>query len=149
MGPNGKRKREATPTPTPPADSELVEEWLNKFLGLDSSSSLAKDRLVIRLAEIANKADIKTTDIKRARATLPSFSAAKWSTFAEKFGFADDLDNTLFQHVTTPVYSLPPSIHEKMFEAAWRTQDVYQERVEQREAARVRIMDPVSDLLYF
>lgn len=93
------------------------------------------------LALIPNQ-DIKTPNIKR------SFSAAKWSDLAKQFGFADSFENNVlvFESVITPVYNLPPSFHVNMFEMAWRSQDVYQERMEQ---SRVRIMDPVRDLLYF
>lgn len=82
----GKRKQglEVTGIP-PPAGS--IEEWLN----------LPRHELVNSLADIANQANIKTADIERTRATLPSFSATKWSFFAEHFGLADSLENNVFE----------------------------------------------------
>ena len=133
----GKRKRNATPA------AESAEEWLETVL------SLPKGKIVEHLVDIANRADIKTADFKRARITLPSFSAAKWSNFANEFGLNAGFENHVFDHVITPAYSLPPSFHENMFEMAWQSLDVYRERMEQkREASRIRFMDPVCVLLY-
>jgi hypothetical protein len=121
---------------------DLEEGWLDKLLELPG------DELANLLGDIANHGKIKTAVIRKARISLPSFSGAKWSDFTEQFGFPDKLENNQFEQVVTPVYSLPPSVHELMFEAAWRTQDVYLERQEQRrEAGRVRIMDPVRQRL--
>ena len=138
----GKRKREAIPTP--PAES--VEEWLATFLKMPGD-----EQLLNCLASIANRADIKTAEIKRAMATLPLVSATNWSNFAERVGLADSLENNVFERVITPVYSLPLSVHVDMFEAAWRSQDVYREKMEQKSdlATTLRVMDPVRDLLYF
>lgn len=117
---------------------DLEDGWLDKFL------TMTTDDLARLLGEIANHGNVKTSAIKKARTSLPSFSGAKWRPFAETFGFPATFDNDLFERVSTPVYWLPAPIHEIMFEAAWCTQDVYQERqVQRREEARVRIMDPV------
>jgi hypothetical protein len=117
---------------------ELEDGWLDKFL------TMTTDDLTRLLGEIANRGKVKTSAIKKARTSLPSFSGAKWRPFADTFGFPATFDNNIFEGVSTPVYWLPAPIHEIMFEAAWRTQDVYQERqVQRREEARVRIMDPV------
>lgn len=116
------------------ASVKMEEGWLDELL------ALSKDDLAKLLADIANHGNIKTAEIKKAR----SFSGAKWRPFAESFGLPDTLDSNPFEQVSTPVYCLPPSIHEAMFQAAWHTQDVYQERqVQRREEARVRIMDSV------
>ena len=120
------------------ASIDLEEGWLNKLLELPT------DELAKFLGDIANHGKVKTAAIKKARTSLPSFSGVKWTDFAERFGLPDSLENNRFKRVVTPVYCLPPSVHEIMFEAGWRTQDVYQERqAQRREAARVRIMDPV------
>jgi hypothetical protein len=116
---------------------KLEEGWLHQLL------ALSKDDLAKLLADIANHGNIKTAKIKKARTSLPLFSGTKWGPFAESFGLPDTLDSCPFEQVSTPVYFLPPSIHETMFQAAWHTQDVYQEwQVQRREEARVRIMDP-------
>ncbi|KAF8221790.1 hypothetical protein L208DRAFT_1414470, partial [Tricholoma matsutake] len=119
------------------ASVNLEEGWLDKLLELPT------DELAKLLGDIANHGKVKTAVIKKARTSLPSFSGVKRSDFAERFGLPDSLENNRFERVVTPVYRLPPSIHEIMFEAGWRTQDVYQERqAQRREVARVRIMDP-------
>lgn len=131
-------KKQRKTTEEVEASVKLEDGWLDKFL------TMTTDNLARLLGEIANHGKVKTSAIKKARTSLPSFSGAKWRPFAETFGFPATLDNDLFEQVSTPVYWLPPSIHEIMFEAAWCTQDVYQERqVQRREEARVRIMDPV------
>lgn len=45
---------------------------------------LPRDEIANLLGEIANQANIKTADIKRARTALPSFSGEKWSALAKK-----------------------------------------------------------------
>ena len=146
-GKANKKQKVATTPEEVAASVNLEEGWLDKFL------ELPPDDLAKLLADIANHGKVKTAAFKKARTSLPSFSSVKWIDFAEKFGLHNRLENNKFEQVITPKYCLPPSIHEIMFEAAWRTQDVYQERqVQRREAARVRIMDPVclqSHLLYF
>jgi len=136
MGAN-KRQRVVT-TEEVAASVDLEEGWLDKFL------ELPKDELAKLLGDIANHGKVKTVAIKKARTSLPSFSGAKWADFAEGFNLPVNMENNQFKRVVIPVYRLPPSVHEIMFEAAWRTQDVYQEwQAQRREAARVRIMDPV------
>lgn len=139
---NKRRKLVTTPEEVT-ASVDLEEGWRDKFLELPT------DELAKLLAHIANLGKVKTADFKKARTSL----RAKWIDFAERFGLHDRLENNRFERVVTPMYHLPPSVHEIMFETAWHTQDVYQERyVQRREAARFRIMDPVctqSRLLCF
>jgi hypothetical protein len=102
-----------------------------------------RDELAALFARIAN-ADIPTATFKKARIDPPSFSVAKWSTFAQQFGLPQDVEQLKLETFTTPKYYLPPSLHEAMFENAWLWQDVYREMIDQtREEARVRILDPV------
>jgi hypothetical protein len=63
----------------------------------------------------------RSADMEMARISL---YGEKWIDFAERFGLPDTLENNPFKRVVTPVYRLPPSVHETMFEEAWRTQDV-------------------------
>jgi len=116
--PAAKKNRKVVTTPEEVEASE--EGWLDKFLDMET------DDLARLLGEIANRGKVKTAAIKKARTSLPSFSGAKWRPFADSF--PDTLDNNLLVQVLTPVYWLPPSTHEVMFETAWHTQDVYQER---------------------
>lgn len=144
MTKRGKKRQKTTPVDSEDVavSVDLEEGWINKFL------ELTQDELAKVLADIANHGKIKTAAIKKARTSLPSFCGVEWTDFAQEFGLAEKVADHEFEPVVTPVYSLPPSVHEIMFEAAWRTQDVYQERRQQtREAARVRIMDPVRQRL--
>ena len=100
------------------------------------------------LEALANARNISASQIKKARMALPSFSAAKWTELAPQFGLSDDLAlgplTQLDSHPKITPVLLPPSFHETIAEAAWRIQDVYQERIFQdREEARVRAFDAV------
>ena len=120
------------------ASVDLEEGWLAKLLELPG------DDLAKLIGDIANRGKIKTAAINKPRTTLPSFSGEGWTGFAECFGLPGGLESNQLERIVTPIYRLPPSVHEIMFEEAWHTQDVYQERQEQRRAtARARIMDPV------
>ena len=96
------------------------------------------------LAALATAGNISDSQIKKARKDLPSFSAAKWSEVAPQFGLSDYLTTVQFDsYPITPVL-LPPSFHETIAEAAWRIQDVFQERfTQEREEVRIRPFDAV------
>ncbi|KIL55332.1 hypothetical protein M378DRAFT_28579 [Amanita muscaria Koide BX008] len=107
-------------------------------------SGLTADELAALLADFANTANLPTAAIKKARVGLPSFSTAKWTEFALQYGLPSNVLHLNLEPFTTPKYRLPPSLHETMFENAWRWQDVYREKVDQgREEARVRLLEPV------
>jgi len=113
-------------------------DWVQKLLEVD------KEQLTLIVSLIANKSNIDNKSIKKARTELSSFSTTKWIDFAARAGLPDDPSYLGLEPFVTPVYQLPPSFHKAVFENAWRTQDVYQETVEQtREESRVRILDPV------
>ncbi|KAF8239885.1 hypothetical protein L208DRAFT_1560090, partial [Tricholoma matsutake] len=83
-----------------------------------------------------------TATFKKARIDLPSFSVTKWSDLAPQFGLSLDIEQLDLETFMTPKYYLPPSLHEAMFENAWRWQDIYREKVDQtREEACMRILD--------
>ena len=100
------------------------------------------------LAALANAGNISASQIKKARKGLPSFSAAKWTELAPQFGLSGDLAMAQWAQLDshpkiTPVL-LPPSFHGTIAEAAWRIEDVYQERIYQdTEETRVRAFDAV------
>ena len=105
---------------------------------------LHRDELVAVLAHVANVANISTAAFKRARTELPSFSVAKWSVFTKQLGLPQDVSKLVLEPFTTPRYRLPPTLHEAMFENAWRWQDVYREKVDYaREEAELGLLDPV------
>ena len=139
MGTRQANKRRKVVVPAIDAEAFKFEDVAG--LVLEKLLELPGEDLAKLLGHIANRGNIKTAAIEKARTSLPSFSD---TDFADNFVFPDTLENNRFERVVTPIYSLPPSVHEIMFEAAWHTQDVYQERQHQRRAAaRVRIMDPV------
>ncbi|KAF8239902.1 hypothetical protein L208DRAFT_1235683 [Tricholoma matsutake] len=119
-----------------------LADSINMDRGLiDGLLQFDRDELAALFAHIANEAKTPTA-FKKARIDLPSFSA-KWSDLAPQFGLSPDIEQLDLETFTTPKYYLPPSLHEAMFENAWRWQDVYREKVDQtREEARVRILDP-------
>ncbi|EDR13668.1 uncharacterized protein LACBIDRAFT_308899 [Laccaria bicolor S238N-H82] len=132
---NKKRKLETTPDEV--ASVDLEDGWLDKF------TILPPDELARVIAHIANHGRVNTAAIKKARMSLPSFSGVKWVDLAARLGLDEQFEKNEFETFVTPMYLLPPSLHEIMFEAEWLTQHVYQERQAQsREAARIRMMDP-------
>jgi hypothetical protein len=126
-------------------DIESIIESVPLDKGLvNGLQQLNRDELAAVLAHVANEANISTAAFKKTRIELHSFSEAKWSDFAKKFGLPEDVSRLELEPFTTPRYSLPPSLHEAMFENAWRWQDVYREKVDHTmEEAKVRILDPV------
>ncbi|KAF5384070.1 hypothetical protein D9615_003421 [Tricholomella constricta] len=97
------------------------------------------------IVQIADRGKVLLAALKKAGISLPSDSGVEWTDFAERFGLAKQLENARLEKIIIPMFHLPPSIHEIMFEEAWHTQDVYQERHVQRierGSARFRIMDP-------
>jgi hypothetical protein len=114
---------------------------------IDGLQQLHRDELAAVLAYVANVANISTAAFKKSRIGLPSFSEAKWSDFAKQFGLPQDVLKLKLEPFTTPRYRLPPSLHEAMFENAWRWQDIYREKVDHTmEEAKVRILDTVCQL---
>ena len=111
---------------------------------VDGLQQLYRDELAALLVHVANVANISTAAFKKTRIELPSFSVAKWSDFAGQFGLAQNILQLKLEPFTTPRYRLPLSLHETMFENAWRWQDVYREKVDYtKEESRVRILNPV------
>lgn len=123
-------------------------------IDLDKCLKLDKEDLTTILAHIANQAGITITLFKKARVELPSFSTVKWAKFAEQLGLPQNVEARELEPFVTPRYRLPRSLQEVMFENAWRSQDVYREKVDHtREEAKVRILEPVcqpnSDYMHF
>jgi hypothetical protein len=110
---------------------------------------LTADGLTTLLADFANLANLPSAAFKKVRVDLPSFSTVKWTEFAREHGLPFNASHLQLASFATPRYRLPPSLHEAMFENAWRWQDVYREKVDQgREEARVRVrlLEPVCQL---
>jgi hypothetical protein len=119
-----------------------IANSINMDRGLiDGLLQFDRDELAALFAHIANEAKIPNAIFKKARTDLPSFSAAKWFDLAAQFDLSLDIEQLDLKTFTTPKYHLPPSLHEAMFENAWRWQDVYREKVDQ--TREERILDPV------
>ncbi|KIL59813.1 hypothetical protein M378DRAFT_84610 [Amanita muscaria Koide BX008] len=124
-----------------------VDELINS-INLDKGLragllELTADELAALLADFANSANLPTAAFKKARLGLPSFSTVKWAEFAEEYGLPLNPSYLGLEPFTTPRYRLPPSLHETMFENAWRWQDVYREKVDQgREEGKARLLEP-------
>jgi hypothetical protein len=121
----------------------LDERLLNKLMEIEP------ENLALILGHIANRSNLTNAQFKKARTAVPSFSKAKWNLFAEQFSLPESAESLKLEPFNTPFYCLPPSFHEPIFEAAWRVQDVYRERMQQKEEARVRILDPVCRRFYY
>jgi hypothetical protein len=128
-------------------DVDDVVESMNFDKGLDCAFlDLTTDEQAALLAHLANSVNLPNAAIKKARLDLPSFSAVQWSTFAQQYDLPMDAENLGLEPFSTPKYRLPPSFHQAMIENAWRWQDVYREKVDQRrEEARVRLLQPVCE----
>ncbi|KAH9894747.1 hypothetical protein C8Q73DRAFT_789948 [Cubamyces lactineus] len=111
--------------------------------GLSRLKELDKDDAARVLAQLQVLTDVSDREIKKARATLPSFSAATWQDLAGQYGLPTKYNaRKLHQHRVSMCY-LPPSFHTELFVSSWRAADVYMDKIYQkREAARVRVLEP-------
>ena len=108
-----KRKADEAAIATSIQGVNLPPGWMQQLLVLGPD-------LAYVLAALANAGNISASQIKKARISMPSFSAAKWTEVAPQFGLSDDLGSVRFDsYLITPVL-LPPSFHETVAEAAWR-----------------------------
>jgi len=88
------------------------------------------DLAATAILDLARRAGLTLTELKRHKAAAPSFSTASWEDVHQLRTFS------------FPVATLPPSFHRKVMEASAQRLDVYQERgAHGREAARARLMD--------
>ncbi|TFK57362.1 hypothetical protein OE88DRAFT_1651042 [Heliocybe sulcata] len=116
----------------------------------DEAEAILAERIKNVQAFIAvlfgNSADLTPHQYKKAKLSLPCFSAAKWDDVAGQHGLPQ-----AYQRLRTgganaysaPTCYLAPSFHRAVFQNGWRVLDVYQEsEVQTREAARVRTLEP-------
>ncbi|KAI0286591.1 hypothetical protein BGY98DRAFT_929750 [Russula aff. rugulosa BPL654] len=91
---------------------------------------------------------LRAPDLANIKGGLPSFSSARWNELAPSLGLPDDLSTAKFDSYRIRPVLLPPSFHEATTKAAWRIQDVYQERLAQdREQARIKVFDAAASLI--
>ena len=112
------------------------DDWVQKLLDVE------EEQLILIICFLMNESNIDSKTIKSARAGLPSFSTTKWSDFAAQAGLPDDPSYLKLGYFKTPVYQLPPSFHNAIFEISWHAQDVNEVlAVQTCEESRVRILD--------
>jgi hypothetical protein len=128
-------KTNRTATATSIERVDLPSNWIEKVLALRAPD------LANVIATLASEGNIPLSQIMGG---LSSFSSARWNELAPSLGLPDDLSTAKFDSYRIRPVLLPPSFHEATTKAAWRIQDVYQERLAQdREQARVKVFDAV------
>lgn len=116
----------------------LDDGWYQTLLSIDRAE------LAVLLGDLANRATISSADIRQARIGLPSFFTAKWAALGPTLGLNKNINNLSLDKFKPPLYCLPPSFYKTVCEMAWRTQDVYQEKlVQTRDTTRLRMLDSV------
>jgi hypothetical protein len=130
-------------------DPDLLEfdsEIDHLLLKLQEKGGL--DLTAFGILDMARRARLTLTDLKKRKAAAPSFSNASWSKVAPAFHL-DKMKN--FYQLPTFSFSvtlLPPSFHKELMRGSAKWLDVYRERdSHEREAARVRLMDAVCAFL--
>ena len=89
MGRGKKRKADEAAIATSIQGVNLPPGWMQQLLVLGPD-------LAYVLAALANAGNISASQIKKARISMPSFSAAKWTEVAPQFGLSDDLGSVRF-----------------------------------------------------
>ena len=121
------------------------ESYTNALKDLDA------DQRAVAIAHLCQQLGVTENQVKKSRLSLQSllsFSSAKWAEVAPQLGFPPNVKDLRLERFAPPMCLLPPSMHKAMFKEGWRMMDVYQERTEQdREAARVKLLEPVSHVL--
>lgn len=150
MAPSSKNRRKNHRDDDDDDDRSGEAIWSN--LGLDPQDlhavlGLDKSQLATLLAHIAIQGDVKTLSFKKARTDLLApFSSTTWADLAEEqsLNLRPQFLKNDFRQLDLRECRLPPSFFKPLLATAWRFIDVYQEPGDQtREAARLRIFDPV------
>ena len=87
------------------------DDWVQKLLDVEE-----EQQLILIISYLMNERNIDNKTIKSARTELPSFSTEAWSNFAAQAGLPDDPSYLKLGYFKTPVYQLPPSFHNAIFE---------------------------------
>jgi hypothetical protein len=102
------------------------------------------------ILDLALRANLTLTDLRKAKETLPPLASARWEDVALKFGLDPSKDTFQLQSFSVPHAFLPPSFHEAVMKASAQWLDVYQERGAHKRAnsARARLMDAVCIFVF-
>jgi hypothetical protein len=133
------RKRKQSDNPDPPQfDSKRFLSDLEEQGGLSLIENVIWD--------LVDETGLPIRELQRRRG-LFSFSNTTWDDVAPMFGLEKSIGFNQLPVFSYPVAALPPSFHRGVMKASAMWMDVYQEiDSQEREVARVRLMDAVSIL---
>ena len=118
----------------------LPTGWIQKLLALGPD-------LAYLIATLSTEGKIPTSQIKKAKLDLPSFSSTRWNKLAPTFGLPFHLTMASIDSFSVESLLLPSSFHETTVEEAWRILDVFQEPISQyRGETRIRTFDAVRPI---
>lgn len=134
------RKRKQSDNPDPPQfDSKRLLSDLEEQGGLSLIENVIWD--------LVDETGLPIRELQRRRG-LFSFSNTTWDNVAPMFGLEKSIGFNQLPVFSYPVAALPPSFHRGVMKASAMWMDVYQEiDSQEREVARVRLMDAVSIFL--
>jgi hypothetical protein len=95
------------------------------------------------ILDMARNERLTLQDLEALTEKLPAFASAEWEKVALTFGLDPTVDKYQLPPFSIPHAYLPPSFHRRVIKDSIQWLDVYQERFQKREAARVRLMDAV------
>ena len=132
-----KRKREDT---TPDVSSMNVTDFIIRAQQLGG-----KDATLATIQEMIRVAGTTHDEVKKYGQPAPSVSCATWKVVAPKLNLKVDLGINQFEGFSVPSAILPRSFLKKVLILAHEWLDVYCELpAHEREASRVRVLEPVS-----
>jgi hypothetical protein len=100
------------------------------------------------ILELTRLSGLTLSELEKRAAATPSFSGASWDVVTSICKLDPSDGPSQLPTFSFPVVSLPPSFHREVMKTSAKWLDVYRERSSQeREAARVRLMDAVCTSL--
>jgi hypothetical protein len=134
-----KREREET---APDVSSMKVTDFVIRAQQLGG-----RDATLATVQEMIRVAGLTYDEVKKFGQPAPSFSGASWKVVAPKLNLKIDLGINQFERFSFPNAILPRSFLKKVLILANEWLDVYRELpAHEREASRVRVLEPVSTL---
>ena len=126
--------------------TEQLKELYDELVK-DGGSELA----ALAILQLTQETSITMEDLRKLRASSPSFCAAQWDSVAPSLGLRADIGISQLGLFTVPIAILPPSFHRDLMKTSLRWMDVYQEPENHNlEEARVHLLEAVrmSDFPY-
>lgn len=132
-----------------PESLEALETYSLDDLAVKLQAGGGKELVAMAVLDILQRSGMNLNDVKGYKESLPAFARGCWEKDAPKFGLDGSRDFYQLDPFAVPRLSLPPSFHKAVMMASSQWLDVYQEHgVHSREAARVRLMDAVRDIIF-